>query len=180
MIVYFTTKFIAQYYLSRSGHSGVAFPEIPLGCCQSVQKVEWFLFDLRAYWFYRYPLYPVMSRLLILQTVSRLVFRLFSGSLSCICGHEFDPQQMLSFLILLFCRIWKLEIWKKFNDDLWHDVYTLIELPEQTGSELFLGFWIAEKRFPIITNFIPLFRQSARLNWFLKLSVNLETTNETC
>ena len=51
----------------------------------------------QAYWFYRYPLYPVMSRLLILQTVSRLVFRLFSGSLSCICGHEFDPQQMLSF-----------------------------------------------------------------------------------
>ena len=40
-----------------------------------------------------------MSRLLILQTVSRLVFRLFSGSLSCICGREFDPEQMLDFII---------------------------------------------------------------------------------
>ena len=61
----------------------------------------WFeeLSDLQAYWFYRYPLYPVMSRLLILQTVSRLVFRLFSGSLSCICGYEFDPEQLLDFII---------------------------------------------------------------------------------
>ena len=33
---------------------------------------------------------------------------------------------------------------KVSNDDPWHDVYTFIELPEQTGSELFLGFRVIE------------------------------------
>ena len=33
---------------------------------------------------------------------------------------------------------------KVSNDDPWYDVYTFIELPEQTGSELFLGFRVIE------------------------------------